>query len=59
MSKRKDTDLIHDIYESIQRIISYTHDMVYNDFIHDQKTQDAVIRNIEIFKVPQTFNPAA
>ncbi len=48
MSKRKDIDLIRDIKESIERIISYTHNMEYGDFTQDHKTQDAVIRNIEI-----------
>ena len=48
MSKRKDVDLIRDIVESIERIISYTRNTAYNDFVHDHKTQDAVIRNIEI-----------
>ena len=48
MSKRKDIDLIQDIKESIERIVSYTHDIEYGDFTQDNKTQDAVIRNIEI-----------
>ena len=48
MSKRKDIDLIRDINESIERIVSYTHGIEYEDFKKDHKTQDAVIRNIEI-----------
>ena len=48
MSKRKDIDIIRDINESIGRIISYTSNMEYNAFIYEYKTQDAVIRNIEI-----------
>ncbi|MEW6616075.1 MAG: DUF86 domain-containing protein [Thermodesulfobacteriota bacterium] len=48
MSKRKDIDLIQDINESIERIISYTRNIEYNNFVQDYKTQDAVIRNIEI-----------
>lgn len=48
MSKRKDIDLIRDIKESIERIISYTCNIKYKDFAQDHKTQDAVIRNIEI-----------
>lgn len=48
MSKREDIDLIRDIKESMKRISSYTQGMEYNDFIQDYKTQDAVIRNIEI-----------
>lgn len=34
--------------ESSERIISYTYDMEYGVFMNDKKTQDAVIRNIEI-----------
>jgi len=48
MSKRKDTAVIQDIKEAIERIISYISRMEYDDFLHDYKTQDAVIRNIEI-----------
>lgn len=48
MSKRKDTAVIKDIKEAIERIISYISRMEYDDFLHDYKTQDAVIRNIEI-----------
>ena len=48
MSKRKDIDLVRDINESIERIITYTKDIEYDEFMQDYKTQDAVIRNIEI-----------
>ena len=48
MSKRKDIDLIRDIKESIERIVSYTRNIEYEEFLQDYKTQDAVIRNIEI-----------
>ncbi len=48
MSKRKDTAVIQDIKESLNRIISYTSKMEYKDFVQDYKTQDAVVRNIEI-----------
>ena len=48
MSKRKDIDLIRDIKESFERIISYTGNIDYEKFSNDYKTQDAVIRNIEI-----------
>jgi len=48
MSKRSDENLIQDIKECISRIISYTEDMEFSDFVNDFKTQDAVIRNIEI-----------
>ena len=48
MSKRRDCDLLKDIIESINRIISYTNDIEFNSFKNDFKTQDAVIRNIEV-----------
>jgi uncharacterized protein with HEPN domain len=48
MSKRNDIDFIQDIKESIERAILYTKNMEYEEFSQDYKTQDAVIRNIEI-----------
>jgi uncharacterized protein with HEPN domain len=48
MSKRNDAELIQDISESINRIISYTEKINYEQFKTDLKTQDAVLRNIEI-----------
>ena len=48
MSKREDTAVIQDMKEAIDRIISYTSKMEYDDFMRDYKTQDAVVRNIEI-----------
>lgn len=48
MSKRNDIELLQDIIESIRRIGSYAKGMDYAAFRMDTKTQDAVIRNIEI-----------
>jgi len=48
MSKRSDQELIQDIIECAHRIRSYIEQMEYNDFFKDHKTQDAVVRNIEI-----------
>ena len=48
MSKRMDSDLLNDIQEAIRRIINYTAGMSYETFLADIKTQDAVIRNLEI-----------
>jgi len=48
MSKREDAVVIQDIKEAIKRIMSYTVNMEYADFLQDYKTQDAVVRNIEI-----------
>ncbi len=48
MSERADNEYLIDIKESISRITNYIKDMTYNDFMADEKTQDAVIRNLEI-----------
>ena len=48
MSNRTDTELLYDIQEALRRIKAYTHEMVYEEFIVDTRTQDAVIRNLEI-----------
>jgi uncharacterized protein with HEPN domain len=48
MSKRKDVDLLCDMIGSIERILLYMQQVEYDDFVEDCKTQDAVIRNIEI-----------
>ncbi len=39
---------LQDILDSISRIENYVEDMTYEDFMDDQKTVDAVARNIEI-----------
>ena len=48
MSRRADSERLKDIQEAIQRIESYVSGVSYEDFLDDSKTQDAVIRNIEI-----------
>ncbi|MDR3339409.1 MAG: DUF86 domain-containing protein [Candidatus Symbiothrix sp.] len=48
MSKRTSELLIEDILESCNKIINYTKGISYDDFVLDQKTVDAVIRNFEI-----------
>ena len=48
MSKRGDREYLADIHEAIQRIETYTTALSYTQFLADEKTQDAVIRNIEI-----------
>ncbi len=48
MSRRADSERLKDIQEAIQRIESYVSGLSYEDFLDDFKTQDAVIRNIEI-----------
>ena len=48
MSNRTDRELLSDIREAIHRIGTYVTGMVYESFAADTKTQDAVIRNLEI-----------
>lgn len=48
MSERTDHDFVIDIQEAIRRIMGYTSGMTYETFLADTKTQDAVIRNLEI-----------
>ena len=60
MSKRQTSELLLDIKEAAKRISGYISGMSYPKFLDDQKTQDAVVRNIEIIgeavkKLPETF----
>lgn len=48
MSKRNNNDLLSDIHEAMQRMMTYITGMTYDVFLLDTKTQDAVIRNLEI-----------
>ena len=60
MSEREIKNLLEDIYDAIKKIISYTKEMSYDDFIRDDKTVDAVVRNFEIIgeasnRIPDDF----
>jgi len=49
MPKKRSVDLFFkDILEAVEKIKAYTRGMDYDDFTEDKKTQDAVIRNLEI-----------
>jgi uncharacterized protein with HEPN domain len=48
MSERIDRDFLEHIREASERASLYTEKMTYEEFLNDTKTQDAVIRNIEI-----------
>lgn len=48
MSKRRDANYLADIQEAIERINEYTAGLSYEEFQTDRKTQDAVVRNLEI-----------
>ena len=60
MSNRELQLLLEDILEASQKILSYTSGMSFDDFISDDKTIDAVVRNFEIIgeaanRVPEDF----
>ena len=48
MSERNESDYVADILEAIKRISAYIANLDYESFLDDTKTQDAVIRNLEI-----------
>ncbi len=48
MSKRSFALYLEDIKDSIERIKKYTQRLTFDDFNKDQKTIDAVVRNLEI-----------
>lgn len=48
MFKREDADLVADILQATLRIKEYIRGMTFEKFEKDRKTQDAVVRNIEI-----------
>ena len=48
MSKRRDIDLVEDILICLEKIEQYVSGYSYDEFLKDHKTQDAIIRNIEI-----------
>jgi len=48
MSRRGDFELICDIKEAVKRIEDYLTSLTFEKFLEDVKTQDAVVRNLEI-----------
>lgn len=60
MSKRLPILLIEDILESGKKILSFTSNISFDEFVNDSKTVDAVIRNFEIIgeaanRLPEEF----
>ena len=54
MSDRTGKDFLSDIQEATRRVKVYTTGMTYEAFLADTKTQDAVIRNLEIIGEAKT-----
>jgi len=48
MPKRDTVILVQDIYTALERLSAYIHGMDEETFLNDQKTIDAVTRNLEI-----------
>ncbi len=48
MRESRSRAFLVDIREAARRVVIYTEGMEYDDFLQDLKTQDAVIRNLEI-----------
>ena len=48
MSKRGNIEFLSDIKEAVKRIELYIKKMNYEGFLEDTRTQDAVVRNLEI-----------
>jgi uncharacterized protein with HEPN domain len=48
MSKRPISLLLSDMLDAIDRIEQYTKEMTFDEFSNDQKSIDAVVRNLEI-----------
>jgi uncharacterized protein with HEPN domain len=60
MCKRPVVLLIEDIWEAIEKIERYTSSMPRKSFEEDEKTTDAVVRNLEIIgeaanRLPDSF----
>ncbi|MBI1781581.1 MAG: DUF86 domain-containing protein [Sphingobacteriales bacterium] len=60
MSERETALLLEDILEASRKILTYTGGMEYDNFIADEKTIDAVVRNFEIIgeaanRIPEAF----
>lgn len=48
MSKRGNVEFLTDIKEAIKRIEVYIENLNYKEFLQDIKTQDAIVRNLEV-----------
>ena len=64
MAEYKIRAFLQDILEAANRIMIYTEQMTYDAFLADLKTQDAVVRNLEIIgeatkQIPDEFRQHA
>lgn len=60
MADRQESALLRDILEAIGRIQTYIRGLSYPQFLMDLKTQDAVVRNLEIIgEAAKRVSPAS
>jgi uncharacterized protein with HEPN domain len=45
---RRDRDYLYDVWDAMDRILSYTRELDCDQFMQDKKTQDAVLRNLQV-----------
>ncbi len=54
-----DRELLGDLREALHRITAYIAGTAYESFVEDTKTQDAVIRNLEVLgEAPKNLSAA-
>jgi uncharacterized protein with HEPN domain len=63
MSERNTVLLLEDILQAIDKVLSYTQGMTFDEYMNDTKTVDAVVRNFSIIgeaanKIPAEFKSA-
>ncbi|MFQ5711255.1 MAG: DUF86 domain-containing protein [Candidatus Geothermarchaeales archaeon] len=64
MPKRRNIEIyLEDILEASEKIGVYTKDMDFEEFVQDEKTKDAVLRNLEVIgeaakNLPDDFKDA-
>ena len=56
--KRPASLLLFDILESINKIENYTLDITFEQLMHDERTKDAILRNIQIIGEASKHIPA-
>ncbi len=52
---REYRDYLEDISDSIRKIKAFTRNMTFEEFTADEKTRDAVLRNLEVIVEVETF----
>jgi len=59
MPKRDERDAVQDMAEACARITAYAAGLSYESFVRDTKTQDAIVRNLEIIgEAAKNLTPA-